>query len=92
MRSSVPRSPISQAQLHTLCALDETGERALEMAVRQMNLSARVLRVDRPVADPDGRTRIEETSRQSGSVSESGSELLELTASLTNCAPVGHQK
>jgi magnesium chelatase family protein len=40
MRSSAPRSPISQAQLHTLCALDETGERALEMAVQRMNLSA----------------------------------------------------
>jgi magnesium chelatase family protein len=49
---------IPPAQLRTLCALDETGERTLEMAVRRMNLSARahdrVLRVARTVADLDG--------------------------------------
>jgi magnesium chelatase family protein len=48
---------IPPAQLRTLCALDETGERTLEMAVRRMNLSARahdrVLRVARTVADLD---------------------------------------
>jgi magnesium chelatase family protein len=49
---------IPPAQLRTLCALDETGERTLEMAVRRMNLSARahdrVLRVARTIADLDG--------------------------------------
>jgi magnesium chelatase family protein len=50
-------SQIPPAQLRTLCALDESGERTLEMAVRRMNLSARahdrVLRVARTVADLD---------------------------------------
>ena len=49
---------IPASQLRTLCALDETGERTLEMAVRRMNLSARahdrVLRVARTIADLDG--------------------------------------
>ena len=48
---------IPASQLRTLCALDETGERTLEMAVRRMNLSARahdrVLRVARTIADLD---------------------------------------
>ncbi len=51
-------SQIPPSQLRTLCALDESGERTLEMAVRRMNLSARVhdrlLRVARTVADLDG--------------------------------------
>lgn len=42
-------------QLRTICALDEQGERTLEMAVRRMNLSARahdrILRVARTIAD-----------------------------------------
>ena len=50
-------SQIPPAQLRTLCALDESGERTLEMAVRRMNLSARahdrILRVARTVADLD---------------------------------------
>lgn len=50
-------SQIPPSQLRTLCALDESGERTLEMAVRRMNLSARahdrVLRVARTVADLD---------------------------------------
>jgi magnesium chelatase family protein len=50
-------SQIPTAQLRTLCALDESGERTLEMAVRKMNLSARahdrVLRVARTIADLD---------------------------------------
>ena len=50
-------SQIPVSQLRTLCALDESGERTLEMAVRRMNLSARahdrVLRVARTVADLD---------------------------------------
>ncbi|MBV8896851.1 MAG: YifB family Mg chelatase-like AAA ATPase [Acidobacteriaceae bacterium] len=48
---------IPPSQLRTLCALDESGERALEMAIRRMNLSARahdrVLRVARTIADLD---------------------------------------
>jgi magnesium chelatase family protein len=51
-------SRISSAQLRSVCALEETGERTLEMAVRKMNLSARahdrILRVARTVADLDG--------------------------------------
>ncbi len=53
---------IPPAQLRTLCALDETGERTLEMAVRRMNLSARahdrVLRVARTVADLNGAQQV----------------------------------
>jgi magnesium chelatase family protein len=50
-------SQIPPSQLRTLCALDDGGERTLEMAVRRMNLSARahdrVLRVARTIADLD---------------------------------------
>lgn len=50
-------SQIPHSQLRTLCALDEAGERTLEMAVRRMNLSARahdrMLRVARTIADLD---------------------------------------
>ncbi len=50
-------SQIPTSQLRTLSALDDTGERTLEMAVRRMNLSARahdrILRVARTVADLD---------------------------------------
>ena len=48
---------IPHSQLRSLCALDDQGERTLEMAVRKMNLSARahdrILRVARTVADLD---------------------------------------
>jgi magnesium chelatase family protein len=48
---------IPHSQLRQLCALDEPGERTLEMAVRKMNLSARahdrILRVARTIADLD---------------------------------------
>ncbi len=48
---------IPHAQLRLVCALDEQGERTLEMAVRRMNLSARahdrILRVARTIADLD---------------------------------------
>ncbi len=48
-------SQIPPSQLRPLCALDDTGERTLEMAVRRMNLSARahdrLLRVARTIAD-----------------------------------------
>ena len=50
-------SQIPPAQLRSICALDESGERTLEIAVRRMNLSARahdrVLRVARTIADLD---------------------------------------
>jgi magnesium chelatase family protein len=43
--------------LRKLCALDDTGERTLEMAMRRMSLSARahdrILKVARTVADLD---------------------------------------
>jgi magnesium chelatase family protein len=48
---------IPHSKLRQLCALDEQGERTLEMAVRRMNLSARahdrILRVARTIADLD---------------------------------------
>ena len=44
--------------LRKLCALDDAGERTLEMAVRRMGLSARahdrILKVARTIADLDG--------------------------------------
>ena len=46
---------IPQNQLRTLCALDDAGERTLELAVRKMGLSARahdrILKVARTIAD-----------------------------------------
>ena len=49
---------IPSADLRTHCALDEAGERTLEMAVRRMVLSARthdrILKVARTIADLDG--------------------------------------
>ena len=53
---------IPNGSLRTLCALDEAGERILEMAVRRMSLSARahdrILKVARTVADLDGAERV----------------------------------
>ena len=74
-RRSGPRHPASPRILQRrrsrtrsfaqLCALDEPGERTLEMAVRKMNLSARahdrILRVARTIADLD---HCERVSRQ----------------------------
>ncbi len=55
-------SQIPASQLRTLCALDDSGERTLEMAVRRMNLSARahdrMLRVARTIADLDRADRV----------------------------------
>ena len=55
-------SQIPHSQLRVLCALDESGERTLEMAVRRMNLSARahdrMLRVARTVADLDNSSAV----------------------------------
>jgi magnesium chelatase family protein len=49
-------------QLRKLCALDDAGERTLEMAVRRMGLSARahdrMLKVARTVADLDHTERV----------------------------------
>ena len=49
---------IPAKDLRRLCALDEAGERTLEMAVRRMGLSARahdrILKVARTIADLDG--------------------------------------
>jgi magnesium chelatase family protein len=53
---------IPTSQLRAFCALDEAGERTLEMAVRRMNLSARahdrMLRVARTIADLDHAERV----------------------------------
>ena len=50
--AQIPHGP-----LRTLCALDEAGERTLEMAVRRISLSARahdrILKVARTIADLD---------------------------------------
>ena len=51
-------SRMPTGQIRKQCALDDSGERTLEMAVRRMGLSARahdrVLKVARTVADLDG--------------------------------------
>jgi magnesium chelatase family protein len=48
--------------LRKLCALDEAGERTLEMAMRRMGLSARahdrILKVARTIADLGGAERV----------------------------------
>src|SRR5258708_11381673 len=53
---------IPARQLRKLCALDDAGERTLEMAGRRMGLSARahdrILRVARTIADLDTSDRI----------------------------------
>jgi magnesium chelatase family protein len=49
-------------ELRKLCALDDAGERTLEMAVRRMGLSARahdrLLKVGRTIADLDGAANV----------------------------------
>jgi magnesium chelatase family protein len=49
---------IPHRRLRELCALDDAGERTLEMAVRRMSLSARahdrILKVARTIADLSG--------------------------------------
>jgi len=53
---------IPNAQLRTICSLDDAGERTLEMAVQRMALSARahdrILKVARTIADLDGVERV----------------------------------
>lgn len=55
-------SAIPVSQLRGLCALDEAGERTLEMAVRRMGFSARahdrILKVARTICDLDGSERV----------------------------------
>ena len=53
---------IPSSQLRALCALDDSGERTLEMAVRRLGLSARahdrILKVARTIADLDSSSGI----------------------------------
>ena len=62
LRRGFYNAQIPAAQLRELCALDDQGERTLEIAVRRMNLSARahdrILRVARTVADLDRADRV----------------------------------
>lgn len=55
-------SEIPVTHLRTVCALDEAGERTLEMAVRKLGLSARahdrILKVARTIADLDHAERV----------------------------------
>ncbi|HEY3738615.1 MAG TPA: YifB family Mg chelatase-like AAA ATPase [Bryobacteraceae bacterium] len=55
-------SQIPVTQMRTVCALDESGERTLELAVRRMGLSARahdrILKVARTIADLEGSERV----------------------------------
>jgi magnesium chelatase family protein len=55
-------SQIPARQVRHLCALDEAGERTLEMAVRRMGLSARahdrILKVARTIADLASEERV----------------------------------
>jgi len=58
VKRGVTNSALPPAQLRECCALDDAGERTLEMAVRRLGLSARahdrILRVARTVADLGG--------------------------------------
>ena len=53
---------IPHRALRELCALDDAGERTLEMAVRRMSLSARahdrILKVARTIADLGGAAQV----------------------------------
>lgn len=55
-------SDIPAAQIRTLCALDDAGERTLEMAVRRLGFSARahdrILKVSRTLADLEGAAQV----------------------------------
>lgn len=55
-------SHVPTTRIREVCALDDAGERTLEMAVRRMSLSARahdrVLKVARTIADLDGSQRV----------------------------------
>ena len=72
--------------IRKLCALDDAGERTLEMAVRRMGLSARahdrILKVARTIADLDESRNCRRQARgRGGAVPEPGPELLELRRS-----------
>ena len=62
LRRGFYNARVPSPQLRRLCALDEAGERTLEMAVRRMGLSARahdrILKVARTIADLDGREEV----------------------------------
>ena len=62
IRRGFYNSQIPVTEMRTVCALDESGERTLELAVRRMGLSARahdrILKVARTIADLDGSERV----------------------------------
>ena len=62
------------------CALDDAGERTLEMAVRRMGLSARahdrILKVARTIADLGAREGVRQACGRSRAVSQPGPQLL----------------
>ena len=62
LRRGFYNAHVPSPQLRRLCALDDAGERTLEMAVRRMGLSARahdrILKVARTIADLDGREEV----------------------------------
>ena len=68
--------------IRKLCALDDAGERTLEMAVRRMGLSARahdrILKVARTVADLGVADGLRQAPRRSRAVPQPGPQLLEL--------------
>ena len=62
MKRGFYNSQIPVTQMRTVSALDDAGERTLELAVRRMGLSARahdrVLKVARTIADLEGKERV----------------------------------
>ncbi|MBL8176854.1 MAG: YifB family Mg chelatase-like AAA ATPase [Bryobacterales bacterium] len=62
LRRGYYNSDIPAAQIRTHCALDDGGERTLEMAVRRMGFSARahdrILKVSRTLADIEGVAKV----------------------------------
>ena len=61
MKRGFYNSQIPVTQMRTVSALDDAGERTLELAVRRMGLSARahdrVLKVARTISDLEGNER-----------------------------------
>ncbi len=55
-------SDIPASQIRLLCALDDAGERTLEMAMRRLGFSARahdrILKVSRTLADIEGVAKV----------------------------------
>jgi len=78
-----PNARMPSPAIRGQCALDDAGERTLELAVRRLGLSARahdrILKVARTVADLDeSRARVGQAPRRSRAVPQPGPELLEL--------------